>query len=320
MLFKEFNNLSENEICEIVQRKLKGNNTIVYAFDGTRRSFLIENINLENENNQIETKINYDEYSKIAIQKLLYDLVMMCKHGIETICYPMWFCTLEDRGPAYLPKFILYLEGLSELLDNPTLFKMYSELGIRIIFYGEYKLLLERGNAPGLLLKFEKIMELTKNNKNHIVLLGTNIEQPSETFINNTISLYKENGNVAPTMNNLIQHYYGVKVDQVSFYLGFDRFSTDGRPILISDKGNEDLYYTISPHKFINQTTFRKVLFDKLFCRSNSKINDNKFNLEDIEAINQFYLDNNDMVMGVGNVNPDGNYWYPDAQVKLPKY
>ncbi|KAN0037101.1 hypothetical protein ACTFIV_002433 [Dictyostelium citrinum] len=314
MLFKDFNQLSDDEISKIVKIKLEGKNTIIYAYDGTRRSFLILKYKLVNQNNEIETKIDYDQYSKIAIQKFLYDSVMMCKHGIRTICYPMWFCTLEDRGPEYLPKFIKYLEGLSELLDNPSLLKMYSEMGIRIIFYGEYKLLLERGNAPDLLLKFEKIMELTKYNSNHIVLLGTNIEQPTETFINNTISLYKSNGNVIPTMNSLIKQYYGVKVDHASIYLGFDRFSTDGRPILISDKGNENLYYTVSPHPLINQTTFRKVLFDILFCRSNT-IDDN-INSDIIE----FYKNNKDMVMGVGNVNPYGNYWYPDPQVKVPNH
>ncbi|KAK5577532.1 hypothetical protein RB653_002475 [Dictyostelium firmibasis] len=316
--FEEFNKLSEKEIFEIVRTVLEDKNTLIYAYDGTRRSFLIENTNLKNENNQIETTINYDEYSKIAIKKLLYDLVMMFKHGIKTICYPMWFCTLEDRGPAYLPKFIKYLEGLSELLDNQSLFDKYQELGIRVIFYGEYKLLLERGNAPELLLKFEKIMELTKNNSNHIVLLGTNIEPPTETFINNTISLYKAKGNIKPTMNDLIKHYYGVQVDQASFYLGFDRFSTDGRPILISDKGNEDLYYTISPHKFITQTTFRKVLFDKLFGRPMSNIKD--YELKNVELMKLFYSENKDMIMGLGNVNPNGNYWYPGPQVNVPKH
>ncbi|KAN0035261.1 hypothetical protein ACTA71_004523 [Dictyostelium dimigraforme] len=320
MLFKDFNNLSEDDIKSIVETKLNGKNTLVYAYDGTRRSYLVLNTDLDNKNNQIETKIDYDQYSKIAIQKFLYDTVMMCKHGIKTICYPMWFCTLEDRGPAYLPKFIKYLEGLSELLENPSLFKMYEELGIRVIFYGEYKLLLERGNAPDLLLKFEKIMELTKNNTNHYVLLGTNIEQPSETFINNTISLYKANGNVTPTTDCLIQHYYGVQVDQVSFYLGFDRFSTDGRPILISDNGNEDLYYSISPHMLINKTTVRKVIFDKIFGRPNSNSSEYNLKNDEVESMNQFHLENTNMIMGVGNVNPDGNYWYPDPQVIVPKH
>lgn len=262
--FQEFNKLTDNEISKIINSRLNNCNTMVYAYDGTRRSYLIENTISKLQTNGIhnnkckftgkdeKTTIDYDDYCKTAISKLLFDLVMMFKHGIKTIVYPMWFCTLEDRGPEYLPKFIKYLSGLKALLENETLVKLYKECGIRVIFYGEYIKLLERGNDPILLETFNKIMELTKDNISHTILFGTTIQEPSQTIIENSIDFF-EKYNYRPTKNQLIKQYYGVDVDQVSFYLGFDRFSTDGRPIYISDKGNEDLYYTISPHSYFSK-------------------------------------------------------------------
>ncbi|EGC34510.1 hypothetical protein DICPUDRAFT_79732 [Dictyostelium purpureum] len=316
--FQEFNKLGDSDISNIIKNRLKNCNTMVYAYDGTRRSYLIENTNFNSTNDvEKETLIDYDQYCKTAIKKLLYDLVMMFKHGIKTIIYPMWFCTLEERGPEYLPKFIKYLRGLNELLDNEELVQLYKENGIRVIFYGEYRELLERGNDLILLKKFEEIAELTKNHTNHTILFGTTIKEPSETIINNTISFYTKN-QYKPTKKDLVENYYGLQVDDVSFYIGFDRFSTDGRPILLSDKGNEDLYYTVSPHSYFTKNNFRKILFDKLFCRSNVNAKEYKLKVIDVELMKDFYESNSTSIMGIGSVNPYGNYWYPLPQSILP--
>ncbi|EAL69920.1 hypothetical protein DDB_G0275279 [Dictyostelium discoideum AX4] len=312
--FENFNKLSDKEISEIVIEKLSGNNTIVYAFDGSTFK-----LNSNNENDME----NIDQCStamapNVSINKLLYDLVMMCQHGIKTICVPMWCDKIEDKSSDYLSYFIQYLQGLSELLENEQLVKMYKETNIRVIFYGDFKLLLKHCNALELLNKFELIMEQTKNNTNHTILLGTNIEEPSETIINNIISFYNLNGNVKPTSIDLIKQYYGVMVDQVSLYLGSHKFTTQGRPILICDKGNEDLYYSIGSHEYLSKNGFRKVLFDKLFCRKVANAKEYQLKIHDIKMMKQFYLNNCENVMGVGNVNPNGNYWYPDPQVILP--
>ncbi|KAM9976407.1 hypothetical protein ACTFIR_010248 [Dictyostelium discoideum] len=362
ILEENFFKLSNDEISK-VYTSLKGeNSTMVFAYDGTRRSYLISqglknlkvcnsplatsantsnsanfnnfnnnsnnnnnnnnsNNNNNNNNKNTEIKIDYNEYSKTAIHNFLYLSIMMFQHGIKNIVYPMWFCTLEKRGPEYLPKFIQYLWGLSKLLDpNYDFFKLFQENGVRIIFYGEYKKLLERGNDNELLSKFEEIMDKTKNNSNKILLLGTNIEEPSQTIINNTLSFYKKFGR-EPTKNDLIQHYYGVntQIDDVSFYLGFDRFSTDGRPILISDKGAEDLYYTVSPHSFLSTNGFRKVLYDHIYQRTITNAKEYELKVNDIEMMKKFYENNSNNIMGIGNVNPNGNYWHPSPQVELPQ-
>ncbi|KAN0003449.1 hypothetical protein ACTFIZ_009591 [Dictyostelium cf. discoideum] len=312
--FEKFNELSDKEISDIVIEKLSGNNTIVYAFDGS--SFKLNNENDQNTTTTTTTTTTIT--TNISINKLLYDLVMMCQHGIKTICVPMWCDKIEDKSLNYLTNFIQYLQGLSELLENEQLVKMYKEINIRVIFYGDFKLLLKHCNAQELLNKFELIMEQTKNNTNHTILLGTNNEEPSETIINNIISFYNLNGNVKPTSIDLIKQYYGVMVDQVSLYLGSHRFTTQGRPILISDKGNEDLYYSIGSHEYLSKIGFRKVLFDKLFCRQVANAKEYQLKIHDIKMMKQFYLNNCENVMGVGNVNPNGNYWYPDPQVILP--
>ncbi|KAF2070650.1 hypothetical protein CYY_008028 [Polysphondylium violaceum] len=315
---EDFMLLSNSQISYLY-RSIKGSKTtMVYAYDGTRRSWLI------NENNSqfgLPSKdktvlIDYAEYSKTAIHNLLYQLVMMFQHGVDTIVYPMWFCTLENRGPEYLPKFIQYLWGLKALLDNPELIEMYNANGIRVIFYGEFRELLQRGNDPELLRVFEKIMDQTKHNTQKTVLLGTNIQEPSDVIIKETFDFYSKHGR-KPSKNDLVKQHYGVDVSDVNFYLGFDRFSTDGRPILISDKGAEDLYYSVSPHSFLSTTQFRKVLYDHLFLRSVSNAKEYTLTAMDIEMMKIFYQNNSNSIMGVGAVNPHGRYWYPTPQVMV---
>ncbi|KAK5577320.1 hypothetical protein RB653_002261 [Dictyostelium firmibasis] len=309
--FENFNQLADNEISEIVKKRLLGVNTIVYAFDGS----IFSNQNSTDGNNEIVSDSN------ISFEKLLNDMVMMCKHGIKTICYPMWNSSIDEfKRSSYNLKFLNSLKKFIELFDKESFVKLFKEVGIRINFYGDYKLLLKCGDGveSKLLEKFEMIMKQTKENINHTILIGFNIEQPSETIINTIISYYNSNENREPTTQDLIEHYYGVFVDPVSLYLGSGRFSTDGRPILISDKGNEDLYYTICPHEFLSTTGFRKVLFDKLFCRSIANAKEYQLKIKDIKLMKEFYLKNCENVMGVGNVNSAGNYWYPDPQVVLP--
>ncbi|KYR01646.1 hypothetical protein DLAC_01649 [Tieghemostelium lacteum] len=318
MDISEFLKISTQTIKDIVETKKGKNNTIVYAYDGTRRSFLIEEgiKSMGNNHGSSTMKIDYNQYSKVAFKKLLYHLVMMFQHGIQTIVYPMWFCTLEQRGPEYLPKFIQYLWGVVHLLEDESLLRLYESEGIRVIFYGEYRELLLRGNDQALLDKFELIMEKTKQNTKRVVLFGTNIDEPSNTIIKNTLLFYNKY-NRQPNKNELIMQYYGVEVEDVSMYIGFDRFSTDGRPILISDKGNEDLYYTVSPHSFLSESQFRKILFDHLYQRTVTNAKEYELTLSDVELMKEFYQINSLSVMGVGAIQSGPNFWHPLPQVQI---
>eukprot|EP01132_Coremiostelium_polycephalum_P009377 gene9377-11519_t len=313
----EFLALPNTAVKQIV-KKHSHHKTIVFAYDGTRRSYLIET-GLPNSNHQIttEVKIDYNEYSKTAFKKLLKLMVMMFELGIKTIVYPMWFHTLELRGPEYLPKFAQYLWGLQAIIDDQDLMNLYESCGIRIIFYGEYLKFLERCQDYKLLELFELIMEKTKHHSKKTILFGVNIQEPSQYLINKAVDFYVRNGKY-PSKSELIKEYYGVEVEDVSFYIGFDRFTTDGRPILISDKGNEDLYYTVSPHSFFSIEQFKKILYDHIFCRTIANCKEYKVKVMDVELMKNFYESNQNNILGCGAVQKYGNYWYPLPEVNPP--
>eukprot|EP01132_Coremiostelium_polycephalum_P003301 gene3301-4134_t len=319
---EDFLTLPTPTIEKIIQKKSNfSKKSIVFAYDGTRRSFLIEeglkNLSGSNPSSDQDIRIDYNEYSRGAIKKFLYHLVMMFEHGISTIVYPMWFCTLEKRGEAYLPKFIQYLWGLCAIVDNHEISQIFKEAGIKVIFYGEWRELLERGKDFKLIKKFEEIMESTKENTEKVVLLGTNIQDPSTIIIKQSIDYFQKFGTY-PTKEEMIKQYYGVEVEDVSMYIGFDKFSTDGRPILISDKGNEDLYYTVSPHSFFTTFHFRKILYDHIFNRTVSNAKEYELKVVDVELMKSFYQRNNCSIMGVGTIQSMGNYWYPLPEIILP--
>ncbi|GAM26567.1 hypothetical protein SAMD00019534_097420, partial [Acytostelium subglobosum LB1] len=316
MELTQFLEQSDQSVAKLVS-STGSKKSVVYAFDGTRRSYLMEHgLNSNSNPHDDNVRIDYDIYSQSAIRKLLDHLLMMFDQGIHTIIYPMWFYTLEQRGPEYLPKFIGYLRGLGELLNNALLLEAYLNSGVRIIFYGDYKQLLMRVNDYKLLNTFETIMELTKHNTKKVVLLGTIIQDPSETIIQLTTEHYCKY-NRAPTKKELIKQYYQVEVEEVSFYFGFDRFTTDGRPILLCDNGREDLYFSVSPHSLLTKQQFRKILYDHLYCRSVANAKEYQLKTLDVEIMRSFYLENMGNTMGVGDVQYHGQYWCPLPQVNV---
>eukprot|EP01133_Synstelium_polycarpum_P018022 gene18022-21513_t len=315
----EFINLKTRDIDTLVKETTSANKTMVYAYDGTRRSYLIEEGLKSNVNGSSTTDvmIDYGQYSQDAVRWFLEQVLMIFNHGITTIIYPMWFDTLEKRGPSYLPKFIQYLGGFRSILSDPTLRQSFMDSGIRVIFYGEYRELLLRQQDLDLLEGFEAIMELTRNNKSKHLLLGTNITDPSSAIIKLSIEFYQRN-HIEPTKTELIKEYYGVEVSDVSFYFGFDKFSCDGRPILLSDKGDEDLYFSVSPHRFLTKQQFRRILFDHLYSRRVSNAKEYQLKMIDVEIMKCFYHNNVGNTMGVGAVQEFGNYWYPLPEAHKP--
>ncbi|GAM28862.1 hypothetical protein SAMD00019534_120380, partial [Acytostelium subglobosum LB1] len=312
----QFNNLSTSEISNIVQSS--GTKSLVFAYDGTRRSHLIKEV-LNSDKSEDDTKlsINWDGYSVESFKVMLEHTVMMMNHGIHTVLYPMWFPTLAKRGTEYYPKFIKYLWGLDCLTKDSQLRDAFESMGIRIVFYGEWREFCQFDNDQDLEKLMEKLMTESAHRTKHILLFGTSITSPTEVIGRLSVEYYIKH-NKLPTKNDMIEQYYGVPVSDIDLYIGFDRPVTDGRPPIISEDGAEDLYFTISPHSYFNETQFRTILYDHIFSRSvvNSKEYDLTFS--DVRKMHGFYNRNKNATLGVGEVQTNGQYWYPSPQVNVP--
>ncbi|EFA83855.1 hypothetical protein PPL_02925 [Heterostelium album PN500] len=309
-----FLNKSKIEISEIV--RTSKTKTLVFAYDGTRRSHLINEINKNKGTDDSLIEINWNDYSSKSFKKMIDLTIMMMKHGIHTVIYPMWFPTLGKRGPEYYPKFIKYLWGLNCLITDSRLMDIFLSLGIRIVFYGEWREFCRIGNDEELENLMESLMSKTKHCTNHLLLFGTNITSTTEIISKLSIDYFQIH-NKLPSKNELIEQYYGVPVDSVDLYIGFDRFCTDGRPPIISEEGSENLYFTVSPHSYFNKKQFRSILFDHIYARSVVNSKDYELKKSDIILMNEFYNANSMSTLGCGNVQKNGYYWFPTPQTVL---
>ncbi|EGG18561.1 hypothetical protein DFA_04055 [Cavenderia fasciculata] len=297
--------LETDEIAAMVRKS--GTKSMVFAYDGTRRSHLIQEVSKTEGPDSEKLSIDWNDYSKNAFKKMLEISVLMFAHGLQEITYPMWFPTLGKRGKEYTPKFISYMWGLNTLYSDPYLREKYEADGIRIIFYGEWRELCRLGEDPELERLLEKIQEDSKHRTKNVLLFGTNISSPATVMANLAIDHYKKY-NKTPTREEMIMDYYGYPLSDVDMYVGFDRFVTDGRPPIISENGNENLYFTVSPHSFFNISVLRSILFDHLFNRTVANTKEYDLTRLDIKSMHSFYSKNEKTALGVGNIQLKGNF------------
>jgi hypothetical protein len=109
--------------------------------------------------------------------------------------------------------------------------------------------------------------------------------------------------------------YYGEYIPPVSFFIGFDKFSSFDMPLVAL--GEEDLYFTISPSPYLTARQLREILYDHLYTRRGDA-EYSTLEPDEWKLMRDFYQANMNRTLGVGARQPRGGYWYPLPQVALP--
>jgi len=290
--FERFLQLPAEEVAALV--KATGTKVCVFPFNGTRRWFLLEH---SSENQRELAKDYVEETIKgyIRLYKMLFD------HGIETVVAPVFGKNILERGEEYM---MAIGETMTFFTDHPEFISFYKDHDVRVRFYGDYRKELKT-HYPHIVEAFDKGTELTLAHNKHRLLYGVFADDSIQTIAELSIQYYQTH-NKPPGSEELIEMYYGERIEKADMFIGFEKFTVFDYPML--NTGNESLYFTVAPSLYMTTTLLRKILFDHMYLRPLPDPDYNKISLDDLEAMRRAYQDGGDNAFGVGVL--EGGVWY----------
>jgi tuberculosinol/isotuberculosinol synthase len=303
-----FHTLPRPEVARLV--RAAGPKVCVFPINGTRRWFMLEHAppSGQAEDQDLLSLAYLDTITErhIAIYRLLFD------HGLDTLLTPALGPDLLDRGQAYMH---MAAEGLSRLADHPAFQTFYRDYGVRVRFYGDYRRYLDPTPYAHLSDGFDEVTARTLHHDRHRLFFGLFAHDATETVARLGVRHYLQHGR-APDRRAVVEAYYGEYVPPVDLFIGFDKLSAFDMPLLAT--GNEDLYFTVSPSLYLNESQLRDILYDHLYTRRQAHPDYGAMASADWDFMRAFYQRNLGNTLGLGVRQERGGIWYPLPQVDLP--
>jgi adenosine tuberculosinyltransferase len=302
MDIETFQNLPTEQVASIVHDA--GTKVVGFPINGTRRWFTIEYPE-EAAKNYVESYLEIAGQKHIEIYKLFFD------HGIETLLTPIIGPDILKRGEDYdsIVEF-----GLVWFAQNQAFLDFYEDYDIRVRVYGDTKRYLQDTPYAHVLPIYEDLNQLTGSHHSGQLFFGICGHDPTENVAEIGVRYYQEHGTL-PNRQQIVEAYYGVYVDPISIFIGFERPTIFDMPLLTI--GNEDLYFTINPSLYLDKYTLRAILYDHLYSR---RIRENYTELSNAnwKTLENFYALNRQHVLGIGRKHSSEGFWYPLPQIDLP--
>jgi hypothetical protein len=292
---REFFNLPNGEVQRMVAKKNKPR-TGIFLADGNRR-LVMTRTGLTPDTNP---RAFYREYVKLVTRCFKENLKVFFTHGLNTLFFPLFGGSLLEREKAYKESVIPELTTV--LFHSEKWRRFYREYDIRIKPYGSPERLNREFPGMDLAGKIHETAALTSQHRSHTLYFGffstpwlaVDMIQPVQEFI-------KMKG-CEPNRGELIELYYGENVSPADFFINSTRTAGLGAlPPLISGKETR-VYTLVSPGIFaLNRETFRKILYDLLFCQDKepSEIS-RKGSERGLEELKEFYTRQRKTVIGQG--------------------
>jgi len=291
---EEFLKLPTEEVAKLVRGDRP--KTIVFPFNGTRRWFLLEH-GREECDNPSQAYIDSTSKRYVEMYQMLFD------YGLDTILAPVFGGEILNRGKKYMDEIGV---GMTLLAEHSYFTSFYKSYNVRVSFYGDYRKKLSNTKYGYIIETFDKICKRTENNTTYRLFYGVFGDLSTETIAELAIQHHKETNRI-PSQQELIEKYYGAKIEKADIFIGFEKFNVFDYPLL--GWGEESLYFTVAPSLFMSEQQLRNILYDYLYLRPVQDPDYFTMPREDFEAMRQFYEDNRDVTFGVGEMR--GGIWYP---------
>ncbi|MBN1449732.1 MAG: hypothetical protein JW963_01840 [Anaerolineales bacterium] len=295
---EEFLSLPTEEVAKLV--RASGSKVVVFPINGTRRWFMLECGDQEFDD-PIAAYMDIAMGRHIELYKLIFD------HGVDTLLTPVIGPEILATRGGYMQK--IGTEGLARIVTHPKFLSFYEEYGVRVRFYGEYHKHLAKTPYEHLSNLFDGITETTGKNDRFRLFFGAFADNLSATatVAEFAVQYYKEHG-MTPSREKIVEMYYGEYVDKANIFIGFDRFAAFDYPLI--NWGEEDLYFMVAPSSYMTETQLRVILYDHLYTRRVSEVELMFSNNEKLAAIQTFYSENYELVLGVGYLQ--NGTWMPN--------
>lgn len=303
MDLETFQRLPTTQVAWLVRQA--GPQVCVFPINGTRRWFILEHPQ-EAADGLAETYLRMTWERQRELYALFFD------HGVDTLLTPIFGPDLLARDEAYLR---LLEPGLLWFTRDSGLRDFYRTYDVHVRVYGDARRYLEQTTLAHVLDDFARIEQETAKHRSHRLFFGVCAHDAAETVAGIGVQFHQAHGRL-PTKQEIVETYYGERVDPVSFFIGFDRFTVFDMPLIAT--GDEDLYFTVSPSPYVDQITLRAILYDHLYARRVVETDYADWSAENWQTLSEFYRMNRHHVLGVGRRHPGAEFWYPLPQVDLP--
>ncbi len=297
-----FLSMAALEVAELVRSS--GSKVCVFALNGTRRWFMLEHA---------QPDIDFASSYLAAITKRYIEIAkIIFDHGIDTLLMPALSPYLMARGSSYIH---LAATALSQLTNQAQFLDFYKEYQVRVRFYGDYEQCFAETDYHYLPNQFDQLTTQTASNKRHRLYWGVCAHDASETTIALSIRFFEEHGR-PPTKEELITMYYGEPLSPVNIFISSAKLRAFDMPLI--SNGREDLYYSVTPSPYLNETQFREILFDHLFARQKEDVQYESLKPQEWNKLRKYYKSNLGNTLGVGHKD-DLGIWHPSPQVLMPQ-
>ena len=300
-----FMGLEKSEVADLL--KLAGSpNTVVLVPDNTRRTGLLYK-SIKADSKYFERDLFNALSSPFRrLIKTIFD------HGIKNLFIPSLTHGNLSRSKKYVDSHFKIATRL--ILNEEKWVNFYEENDIRVRIYGDVNTIKNLGYHD--FVKWVKNIETaTESNSRHTLFWGYACTGSIETMriINLCIDFYEQNGR-HPSNQEIKELYYGVNVDDVDIFIRPGEIrDSDCQPPLIS--GNAQMYFPMCPLTELDESFFKEILYDYLFCRipsRGSKEYSKQMDLSDYQRIKGFYDLNRDTIIGLGE--KIGCFWVPSKK------
>ncbi|WP_420643760.1 hypothetical protein [Candidatus Leptofilum sp.] len=291
-----FNKITRQEVAKIMRDA--GPKVCVFPLNGTRRWFMLERARPDQDFataylNGITTRL-------IEIIQLLFE------HGVDTLLLPILSPHLfQSRGDAYTK---MTVEALTLLTDHPKFLRFYDDHQVRVRFYGDYDQYFANTSFEPLVEHLQHVAERTSSHNQHRLFWGVCAHDATETTAALAIRYYQEHGR-QPDKQELLEMYYGESIPPVDFFITAAKPRAFDMPLVTN--GREDLYFTVAPSPYLNETQLREILYDHLYTRPKKESDYKDFEPETWQALRQFYEVNKNKTLGIGTRQNEFGVWHP---------
>jgi hypothetical protein len=251
MQFADFAELHPNAVASIVAEKTPQKLGIGIPFNGTRRWYLAT------ANRQAGDLYGPDYI--VQVRQRMHEIIQMIfADGIKAIYTPLIGQSLAARGAAYMT---FAAKTVGALADDESI-HWYCAQNIRASCYGEVVQL-----PADVQLRISHMTQATQHGSSYL-RYGTFADRPQPDLISRTVELYRRSS-VPPTEEQLAEDYYGGPFVKMGMWIGSDQPTLFDVPLVFGE--NTALYFLQFPTLYLDQQTWRRLLYDYLFVRGDEE-------------------------------------------------
>lgn len=278
MQFTEFVNLEPPRVTQLIGERIPQKLAVAMPFNGTRRWYL------QAFHKQASNLIDeFEDYQVQAGRQLRAVAAMMYADGVQAVYIPLMGRALLERGTEYM---VLAAQAITELATDEAL-AFYTNHHISAFCYGETNLL-------PLDIQDKTARLNTTNQGTRYLRYGIMADRPLPDLIARIGRLQRRIGKL-PSEQQLLEDYYGGEFIAAGLWIGSDQPSVFDVPYAVNE--NTALYFLQFPTPYLDQTTWRRLLYDYLYVRG------------DEESLYPDNVSTERRITGLG-VRRDG-YWIP---------